>query len=68
MPAATPASFVNVLNAKANEVSKKPETKAALARAEIEAIGGSPQEFAEFMAVETVNYAALIKQAGIKPE
>ena len=68
MPAATPAPIVNLLNAKANEVLKRPETKTALAKAEIEAIGGSSQEFAKFIAAETTKYAALIKQVGIKPE
>ena len=68
MPAATPAPIINLLNAKANEVLKKPETKSVLAKAEIDVIGGSPQEFAKFIAAETAKYAALIKHAGIKAE
>jgi len=68
MPAATPAAIVNLVNAKTLEVLKRPDTRAALMKSEIEPVGTSPQEFAKFIATETAKYAALIKQVGIKPE
>ena len=68
MPAATPAAIVNLVNAKTLEALKRSDTRAALAKSEIDPIGTSPQEFAKFVASETAKYAALIKQVGIKPE
>ena len=68
MPAATPAAIVNLANAKTIEALKRPDVRAALLKAEVEPVGSSPQEFAKFIAAETVKYAALIKQVGIKPE
>jgi tripartite-type tricarboxylate transporter receptor subunit TctC len=68
MPAATPAAIVNLVNAKTLEVLKRPDTRAALAKSELDPVGTAPQEFAKFIAAETVKYAALIKQVGIKPE
>ena len=68
MPAATPASIVNLINAKTLEVLKRSDTRAALMKSEIEPVGTSPQEFAKFIATETAKYAALVKQVGIKPE
>ncbi len=68
MPAATPAAIVNLVNAKTLEVLKRPDTRAALMKSEIDPVGTSPQEFAKFIGVETAKYAALIRQVGIKPE
>ena len=68
LPAATPAAIVNFVNAKAREVLRRADTKAALAKAEIEAADSSPQEFARFIAAETAKFAAIIKHAGIKAE
>lgn len=68
MPAATPAAIVNLVNTKTLEVLKRPDVRAALAKSEIDAVGTSQQEFAKFIAAESVKYAALIRQVGIKPE
>jgi tripartite-type tricarboxylate transporter receptor subunit TctC len=68
MPAGTAPAIVNLINARTNELLKRPDVKALLAKAEIEAVGSSPQEFAKFIGAETVKYAALIKHTGIKAE
>jgi tripartite-type tricarboxylate transporter receptor subunit TctC len=68
MPAATSPAIVNLINARTNELLKRPDVKALLAKAEIEEVGGSPQEFAKFIGAETVKYAALINHTGIKAE
>jgi tripartite-type tricarboxylate transporter receptor subunit TctC len=68
MPAATSPAIVSLINARTSELLKRPEVKALLAKAEVEAVGSSPQEFAKFIGSETVKYAALIKHAGIKAE
>jgi len=68
MPAATSPAIVSLMSARISEVLKRPDARASLAKAEVEAIGGSPQEFAKFIAAETAKFAALIKHAGIKAE
>ena len=68
MPAATSPAIVNFINARTSEVLKRADTRALLAKAEIDATDSSPQEFARFIAAETAKFAALIKQTGIKPE
>lgn len=68
MPAATSPAIVNLMSAKISEILKRPDARAALAKAEVEAIGGSPQEFAKFIGTETAKFAALIRHAGIKAE
>jgi tripartite-type tricarboxylate transporter receptor subunit TctC len=68
MPAATPQKIVSLMNARINDVLKRPDTRTLLARVEVDAIGGSMTEFAKFIGTETVKFAALIKRTGIKAE
>ncbi len=68
MPAATSPAIVSLMSARISEILKRSDARASLAKAEVEAIGGSPQEFAKFIAAETAKFAALIKHAGIKAE
>ncbi len=68
MPGATPAAIVSLVNARTIEVLRRPDTRAALLKAEVDPVGNSPQEFAKFIADETAKYAALIKHVKIKPE
>ena len=68
MPAATPQKIVGLMNARINDVLKRPDTRTLLARVEVDAIGGSMTEFAKFIGTETVKFAALIKRTGIKAE
>ena len=68
MPAATSPAIVSFISGKTNEVLKRPDTRALLARAKVEALGSSPQEFAKFIGTETAKFAAMIKHAGIKSE
>jgi hypothetical protein len=42
--------------------------QAALAKLSAEAKGGSPQDFARFMASEATKWAAAVAALGIKPE
>jgi tripartite-type tricarboxylate transporter receptor subunit TctC len=65
-PAATLAAIVDKLNAAVNESLKSPEMKAALARIGFEPRGGSPQDFAAFIAAEAPRWAAIVKSSGAK--
>jgi tripartite-type tricarboxylate transporter receptor subunit TctC len=58
-------SFISI---RTNALLKRPDTRAQLAKAEVEAVGNTPQEFAKFIGSETAKFAALIKHAGIKAE
>jgi tripartite-type tricarboxylate transporter receptor subunit TctC len=68
MPAATPPAIVSLMHARTADALARPDTRAQLARAEVEPAGSTPQEFAKFMARETAKYAALIRHAGIRAE
>jgi tripartite-type tricarboxylate transporter receptor subunit TctC len=46
MPATTAPAIVNFINAKTTDLLKCPDTRALLAKAEVEALGSRPQEFA----------------------
>jgi len=68
MPAATPSAIVSFISIRTNALLKRPDTRAQLAKVEVEAVGNTPQEFAKFIGSETAKFAALIKHAGIKAE
>ena len=67
-PAATPAEVIAQLNREINKVLMEPAAKQ-----KIEDLGAivrtvTPDEFARFVAGETIKYQQLVKQIGIKPE
>jgi tripartite-type tricarboxylate transporter receptor subunit TctC len=68
MPAATSPAIISFMNAKTSEILTRPDARTLLAKAEVEAVGSSPQEFARFIGTETAKFAALIKGAGIKAD
>jgi len=68
VPAATPPAIVNLIGTRTAEVLARPETRTLLAKVEVEPVGGTPQEFARFIAAETAKFAVLIKKSGIKIE
>src|SRR5258706_146944 len=67
-PAGTPASVVARLNATFNEGMNSPDMKASLAKLGAEPRALSPDAFARFLAAETQRWAAVVAEAGIKPE
>ena len=56
-PAATPPAIVSFISIRTNALLKRPETRAQLAKAEVEAVGNTPQEFAKFIGSETAKFA-----------
>jgi len=64
----TPREIVNRLNAELARVATLPEVKERLATAGIEPLHSTPEQFSSFISSETVRYAKVIKNAGIKPE
>ncbi|MDB5810444.1 MAG: Tricarboxylate transport protein TctC [Betaproteobacteria bacterium] len=67
-PAATPRDIITRLNGELVKALATPDMKERLATAGIEPVTSTPEQFAAFIKSETVRYAAVIKDAGIKPE
>jgi tripartite-type tricarboxylate transporter receptor subunit TctC len=67
-PKATPAEIVEKLNEEINAGLADPKIKARLAELAAMVLAGSPADFGKLIAEDTVNWAKVIKSAGIKPE
>ena len=65
VPAGTPHSIVDRLNGTLNKLLASPALRSRLASAGADPIGGTPQEFAEFMRTELKRWASVIRAAGI---
>jgi tripartite-type tricarboxylate transporter receptor subunit TctC len=64
-PAGTAADIVNKLNAAINVGLRSAAIRDSLAKVGSEAAPGSPQDFANFIAAETVKWSAVAKMSGI---
>jgi|SRR5215813_4069531 len=64
-PAGTPASVIDKLSAAINDGLKSPQMRESLDKVGAQADLGSPQDFARFIAAETVKWRAVAKTAGI---
>ena len=67
-PAGTPRDVINQLNSELHKALASPDLKERLAAAGIETLTSTPEHFASFIKSETVRYAKVIKDAGIKIE
>ncbi len=67
VPAATRREVLERLNAEVVKVMNAPDTRATLAKVELDAATGTPAETAKFVREEMVRWAKVIKDAGIKP-
>jgi tripartite-type tricarboxylate transporter receptor subunit TctC len=67
-PTGTPDAIVRRLNASINEALKSPEIRATLAKFGSEPLGGTPQEFASFVAAESKQWSEIIRRSGVKTE
>jgi tripartite-type tricarboxylate transporter receptor subunit TctC len=65
-PAGTPRPIVDKLAAAANEALKSPQTIAKLTAAQFEALGGSPSDFAAFIARETAKWRMVAEATGLR--
>jgi tripartite-type tricarboxylate transporter receptor subunit TctC len=68
VPAKTPKVIATRLHDELVKMLAQPDVRARLASEGIDAIGNTPQEFAAYIRSETVKYAKVIKQAGIKAD
>jgi tripartite-type tricarboxylate transporter receptor subunit TctC len=67
-PAGTPAAIVGKLNAAIDKGLRSREIQDKLAAIGSQTAPGSPQDFGNFIASETVKWRAIAKTAGISPE
>ncbi len=67
-PAGTPKAVVDKLNAEMNKALAAPDVRQKLQEAGIEVGGGSPRDYADFIASEMVKWAKVARGAGIQPE
>ncbi|MDB5820484.1 MAG: LacI family transcriptional regulator [Rhizobacter sp.] len=67
-PAATPDAQVMRINAEVNKALATPAVQDAFAKGGIEALPGTPDQFAAFLASEYAKYAKVIHDADIKLE
>ena len=65
-PAATPPAIVARLNTEVAAVLQLPEVREQFLRAALEAKPGTPQDLAQLIAAETVKWAKVIREAGVK--
>jgi tripartite-type tricarboxylate transporter receptor subunit TctC len=65
-PAGTPAAIINRLNQEVVKALQRPEVKERLFKAGIEAVGGSPAEFASKIKSEMTRLEKVIKDAGLR--
>jgi tripartite-type tricarboxylate transporter receptor subunit TctC len=67
-PAGTPREIVERLNREINAILAKPDQREAIAATGSQVGGGTPEEFREFIRVETAKWARVVKDANIQPE
>jgi tripartite-type tricarboxylate transporter receptor subunit TctC len=65
-PKNTPAEIVELLNKKINDALRDPAIKTRLAELGVGPGGGSPSDFAAFIAAETEKWAKVVSFAGTK--
>jgi len=65
-PAATPPDIVEKLNRAVNDALKSPEVIAGLNRLGVDVLGGTPEQFAQFIASEMKKWSAVAEAAGLK--
>jgi tripartite-type tricarboxylate transporter receptor subunit TctC len=66
VPAGTPRPVIDKLSAAANKALKQEEVVARLKKSGFEPLGGSPEEFGQFMRRELAKWSEAAKAAGLK--
>jgi tripartite-type tricarboxylate transporter receptor subunit TctC len=67
-PAGTPQKIIATLNSAIAAILASDDTKMSFASLGMEAVGGSPAQFSDFLHGETAKWAKIIKLARIQPE
>lgn len=67
VPAGTPSPIISRLNQLFNEILKDPDVAQAISSVGSEAVGGTPEQFGDFIRSETAKWAQVIRAANIQP-
>lgn len=67
-PAGTPAAVVDKLNQALNTVLRDPAVRQKLAEQGVDALGGTPQHYAEFIKTELQRWQGVVKASGAKAD
>jgi tripartite-type tricarboxylate transporter receptor subunit TctC len=67
-PPGTPKEIVNRISAEVQKILRDPAMQEKLAREGYEAIGSTPEEYAQFYREDVARWAKVIKDSGIKAE
>ena len=65
-PAGTPAEIVQKLNEAINAILRMPDIRERLESVTLEPVGGSSQQFADYVRAEVVKWGAVVKETGAK--
>jgi tripartite-type tricarboxylate transporter receptor subunit TctC len=68
VPAKTPKPIVAKLSRELMRIIKQPDVQERFATVGLDAVGSTPEELAALIKNETVMYAKLVKQIGLKPQ
>lgn len=66
VPAGTPQAIIGRLNGEFNKVLQVPDVRDRLATQGADAIGGTPQQFADYIGAEIPKWAKIIKESGAR--
>jgi tripartite-type tricarboxylate transporter receptor subunit TctC len=67
-PSATPRDIINRLNSELNKVVAAPDMKEKMASNGVDPLGGTPEQFRDYIRSESMRFGKVIKEAGIKGE
>lgn len=67
-PRGMPRAIVDQLNRAVNKIIEMPDTRERFNALNLDPIGGTPEQFAEFLKTDLKKYADIAKKAGIQPE
>lgn len=68
LPAGTPAPIVQKLNESVNQALRTADMKTRLEALAFEPVGGSPQQFADYVKVEIAKWSRVVRAGNIKAE
>ena len=67
-PKGTSPEVITMLNAAVNEILQSPETQAQLVKEGADPVGGTPQDFAQFVQREYEKWRAVVRESGATAE
>ena len=68
LPAGTPPAIVKRFNDAVNRALQDPETRAQLKRQAYQPVGGTPQEFKDYVKAEIAKWGKVVREANIQAE